>query len=139
MAGRFLRMMVQPPESSISRSPKFRRYKKVAATRFSQFGALRNGVRRIGPRDPFARHIWMPVGVDPGGESFHCGKKSTWLLSMMLGIGRFLAQLGDQVQDTGILLFEPAVSEVQLVAQNQSKRTKAMFVVNVFHRECRCI
>ena len=51
----------------------------------------------------------MSVGVDPGGESFHCGKKSTWLLSMMLGIGRFLAQLGDQVQDTGILFFEPAV------------------------------
>jgi hypothetical protein len=53
---------------------------------------------------------------------------------MMADVGCLLVQLGNQVKDAGILLFEPAVSQVQLVAEDQSKRMETIAVVNWFHR-----
>ena len=70
----------------------------------------------------------VPARLELKRKLFHRGKKRADLLDVVFDVASLICQLGDDIEDAGILLLEPAVPGAQLIAQGSDRLSQR------FHR-----
>jgi hypothetical protein len=62
----------------------------------------------------------MPLSLQLLGKRLYRGEKAAQLLNMMFNVISFLMKLGEQIDNTIVLLLVPAMVRIELITEDKS-------------------